>query len=55
MPNLPNECIAEQVNLMTVDDSELTVDGTSNELSPHYIVCVVIMECYLLFIIYYIR
>ena len=32
MPNLPNECIVEQVNLMTVDDSELTVDGTSNEL-----------------------
>ena len=33
MPNLQNECIVEQVNLMTVDDSELTVDGTNNELS----------------------
>ena len=38
MPDLQNECIVEQITLMTVDDSELIVDGTSNELS-HTIVC----------------
>ena len=48
MPNLPNECIVEQVNVMNVDDSELTIDGMSSEVS-----CTSVCDNGILFIVYY--